>query len=118
MNKPLVYACAGCSGVGETAYRIARELDRRGIAQMSCLAGVGAAKKHFLNQMKNRSIWVIDGCPIGCGLGVFDLVDRPIDKCLRLHEWEIRKDDPSPEDKSFYNLIERVIACLTSCTVG
>jgi len=36
---PLVYACSGCSSAGEIADRIARQLNRAGVAQMSSPAG-------------------------------------------------------------------------------
>jgi uncharacterized metal-binding protein len=40
-EKPLVYSCPGCSSAAQMANYIALELDRRGVAEMSCIAGVG-----------------------------------------------------------------------------
>ena len=40
-DKPLVYACSGCSNVAQLANQLAVELDRAGRAQMSCISGVG-----------------------------------------------------------------------------
>ncbi|HAQ85985.1 MAG TPA: zinc-binding protein, partial [Pseudomonas sp.] len=38
---PLVYACSGCSNVAQLANTLAVRLDRAGLAEMSCIAGVG-----------------------------------------------------------------------------
>jgi hypothetical protein len=42
-NRPLVFACSGCSNAGQLANQVALELNRRGVAEMSCLA-TSAAK--------------------------------------------------------------------------
>jgi len=91
-RKPIVFACAGCSFSAKLSWELAKEQDRRGIAKMSCLAGVGARKKPFLNKLRDREVWVIDGCPIECGLGIFDLIDTPVDRHIRLADLGIRKN--------------------------
>ena len=40
-NRPLVYSCSGCSNVAQLANALAVRLDREGLAEMSCIAGVG-----------------------------------------------------------------------------
>jgi uncharacterized metal-binding protein len=69
---PIVLACAGCSFAGGLAYDLAKELERRGYAEMSCLAGVAAEKPAFLRKIRNRPVWIIDGCPIACADGIFE----------------------------------------------
>jgi uncharacterized metal-binding protein len=93
-RKPLVYACAGCSFAGRLAYEVALELDARGTAEMSCLAGVAAKHPHFLRQLEGREAWIIDGCAIGCAQGVFAQVGRPAERQIRLDELGIRKHRP------------------------
>lgn len=46
---PVVYACSGCSDAGEIADRVARQLTREGVAQMSCLAGIGGRVKSLVS---------------------------------------------------------------------
>ena len=41
VNLPIVYSCSGCSSVAQMANYIALELDKLGLAEMSCIAGVG-----------------------------------------------------------------------------
>ena len=40
-DKPLVYSCSGCSNVAQLANDIAVWMSREGVAEMSCIAGVG-----------------------------------------------------------------------------
>jgi len=67
MMKPIVYSCSGCSSAAQMANYIAVQLDRKGIAEMSCIAGVGGnVKKLVQTAMSGRKIIVIDGCPLAC----------------------------------------------------
>jgi uncharacterized metal-binding protein len=95
MNSlPLVYACAGCSHAGRVSYEVAQALTQQGAAEMSCLAGVAAELPVFLRLMEKRDVWVIDGCPLECAKGVFDKLDRPIDRHIRLREYGVAKNGP------------------------
>lgn len=109
-RKPIVFACAGCSFVARLAWELAHELDRRGIAEMSCLAGIGARKKVFLNKLRDREVWVIDGCPIECGLGIFDLIECRVDRHIRLAEFGFAKHIEPEGDIDMDALIARVLA--------
>lgn len=106
---PLVFACAGCSAAGRLAYDIALELQRRGIAEMSCLAGVGAAKSHFLKQLKDREVWVIDGCPIECAVGIFGQQSRHVDVRIQLHDVGVKKASGAPAGMEMEQMIEAVL---------
>lgn len=65
--KPIVYSCSGCSDAGELADKVARELNKRGLCEMSCLAGVGGrVKPLLLKAQRAQDIVVIDGCPLNC----------------------------------------------------
>ena len=66
-EKPLVYSCSGCSSAAQMANYIAIQLDRKNIAEMSCIAGVGGnVKKLVRTAQSGRKIIVIDGCPLAC----------------------------------------------------
>ena len=65
--KPLVYSCSGCSSAAQMANYLAIRLDRLGIAEMSCIAGVGGNVNKLVNTARSgRKIIVIDGCPLAC----------------------------------------------------
>ena len=67
-NTPIVYSCSGCSSAAQMANHIAVKLDRMGIAEMSCIVGVGGnVKKLVKTAHSGRKLVVIDGCPLACG---------------------------------------------------
>lgn len=108
-KPPIVFACSGCSHAGQLANEVALELNRRGIAEMSCLAGIGASKRHFLRQLADREVWVVDGCPIECGRGVFEQARERVDVHVRLHDLGVRKAAAPPEGAAFTTLMEGVV---------
>ena len=75
-NLPIVYSCSGCSSAAQMANHVALQLDRRGIAEMSCIAGVGGDVPSLLKVARSdRPMIVIDGCPLMCAR-----------KCLERHD--------------------------------
>lgn len=89
---PLVYSCSGCSSAAQTANQVALRLDRSGIAEMSCIAGVGGDVPHLLKIAKSgRPIIGIDGCVLACvksSLARHDLAPRWY---FQLHELGVKK---------------------------
>jgi len=66
-EKPIVYSCSGCSSAAQMANYIATQLDRKEIAEMSCIVGVGGnVRKLVRTAISGREIIVIDGCPLAC----------------------------------------------------
>lgn len=66
--KRLVYSCSGCASSGQMANRIAVNIDRRGLAEMSCIAGVGGAVRPMVEKARAaQEVISIDGCPLHCG---------------------------------------------------
>jgi uncharacterized metal-binding protein len=64
---PLVYSCSGCSSAAQLANDVALRLDRKGVAEMSCIAGVGGDVPHLLKTaLSGRPIIALDGCPLVC----------------------------------------------------
>lgn len=67
-DSPIIYSCSGCSSAAQMANYIAVKLDRMGIAEMSCIVGVGGnVKKLVKTAHSGRKLVVIDGCPLACG---------------------------------------------------
>lgn len=66
-EKPLVYSCSGCSNNAQLANKVAIELDRDGVAEMSCIAGVGGGVPNLVKIARSgRDIIALDGCPLHC----------------------------------------------------
>ncbi len=71
-EKPLVYSCLGCSSAAQMANYLAIQMDRDGVAEMSCIGGVGGnVKKLVLTATSGKNIIVIDGCPLACAKACF-----------------------------------------------
>ena len=92
-NRPIVYACSGCSDAGELADRIARRLTREGTAEMSCLAGIGGRVKSLMTRAESAErILAIDGCPLNCTRHTLELAGFKKFEHLELHKLGIRKN--------------------------
>lgn len=66
-SKNIVYSCSGCSTAAQMANFIALKLDRSGIMEMSCIAGVGGDVKSLVQVAKSADkILALDGCPLKC----------------------------------------------------
>ena len=66
-HLPLVYSCSGCSSAAQLANHVAVQMDRRGVAEMSCIAGVGGDVPQLVKLAKSgRPIIALDGCPLEC----------------------------------------------------
>jgi uncharacterized metal-binding protein len=64
---PLVYSCSGCSNAAQLANTLAVRMDRAGLAEMSCIAGVGGDVRSLVSKAKSeRLIIVLDGCMLHC----------------------------------------------------
>ena len=73
---PLVYSCSGCSNVAQLANNLAVRLDRSGVAEMSCIAGIGGHVGSLVNKARSgRRIYALDGCPLQC-----------VENCLKQHD--------------------------------
>lgn len=72
---PLVYSCSGCSNVAQLANTLAVRLDRSGVAEMSCIVGVGGHVPVLVTKARSgRRIFALDGCPLQC-----------VENCLKQH---------------------------------
>lgn len=68
----LVYACSGCSSAAQLANHLAARLDRLGVAEMSCISGIGGNVRSLVRKLdeavqQGRPILSIDGCVVGMG---------------------------------------------------
>lgn len=65
--KPLVFSCSGCSNVAQLANHVAVAIDRSGLGEMSCIAGIGGNVPPLVRQARSgRPILALDGCHLHC----------------------------------------------------
>lgn len=73
MKKKLVYSCSGCSSAAQMANWIAIQLDRMGLAEMSCIAGIGGCVAPLIKKAAAADFLIaIDGCPLACARHCLD----------------------------------------------
>ncbi|SEL69267.1 Uncharacterized protein, contains metal-binding DGC domain [Atopomonas hussainii] len=112
---PLVYACSGCSNVAQLANHIALRLDREGLAEMSCIAGVGGNVPMLVKKAQSgRPILALDGCPLKCVQGCLRERGVSASVALVLSEHGLKKrygtDCSGDEQVELYEAVCGVIA--------
>ncbi|MEV4676064.1 putative zinc-binding protein [Actinomadura sp. NPDC049382] len=111
---PLVYSCSGCSSAAQMTNWLAIQLDRRGVAEMSCIAGVGGDVRSLVRKATSgRPVIAIDGCALECARSCLARHGVAIDVHHRLSDAGVRKRlgedfDPAQAEEVLGALIERV----------
>ena len=91
-DLPLVYSCSGCSSAAQLANHIAVQMDRRGLAEMSCIAGVGGDVPKLVRLAKSgRPIVALDGCPLVCVNSSLSRHGIAPARHYQLHEYGVKK---------------------------
>ena len=89
---PLVYSCSGCSSAAQMANHLALKLDREGIAEMSCIAGVGGGVTGLVRTAQSgRRILALDGCVLKCASACLANAGVVADTHLVLSDYGVRK---------------------------
>lgn len=113
-DKPLIYACSGCSSAAQMANDIAVRLDRAGLAEMSCIAGVGGDVKPLVKTAKSgRAIIALDGCKLHCVQSCLARHEVAPGRHVRLYDFGVRKKlhgdyDPQQADEIYRGLAEEL----------
>lgn len=113
-SLPLVYSCSGCSSAAQLANQVALQLDRQGVAEMSCIAGVGGNVPKLMKVARSgRPIIALDGCPLVCVKSSLARHDITPTRHYQLQQYGIKKrphQDFDPEQAAM--VLERVVADL------
>jgi uncharacterized metal-binding protein len=121
---PLVYSCSGCSSAAQLANALALRLDRGGVAEMSCIAGVGGNVRPLVKKAQDAAaaqlpLVAIDGCALACAKAC--LTQRGVTPTLHLQlgEHGVRKTyhadfDPAQADELAATLGARIATLRSS----
>lgn len=91
-NLPIIYSCSGCSNVAQLANDIAVKINEEGIAEMSCIAGVGGKVKSFVKKAQSgRPIIAIDGCSLKCAKACLNNIGIKPGKHITLTDYNLKK---------------------------
>ena len=103
---PLVYSCSGCSSAAQLANQVALQLDRRGLAEMSCIAGVGGDVPYLLKIARSgRPIVALDGCPLVCVKSCLARHGIEADRHYQLNEYGVKKQQHADFDPAQAQLV-------------
>ena len=91
-SMPLVYSCSGCSSAAQMANDLALKLDREGVAEMSCIAGVGGGVTGLVRTAQSgRRILALDGCVLKCVSACLANAGVVADTHLVLSDYGVKK---------------------------
>ncbi len=92
-KMPIVYSCSGCSNIAQLANDVAVKMDREGIAEMSCIAGVGGNVKSLVQKAKSgRKIIAVDGCILQCAKSCLKNINVEADEHYILTDYGMKKE--------------------------
>ena len=116
----LVYSCSGCSSAAQLANHVALQLDRRGVAEMSCIAGVGGDVPHLMKTVRSgRPIVALDGCALACVKSVLARHGITADRHYSLQQYGVKKRTHENFDPAQAAVVlERVAADLLAAPLG
>ena len=118
---PLVYACSGCSSAAQLANHVALRLDRLGVAEMSCIAGVGGDVPALLRTARSgRPIVALDGCPLACVASCLARHDIRPDRYHQLQHYGVRKRlhadfDPAQAEEVTRRVLAQLRGAAAAC---
>ena len=90
--RPLIYSCSGCSSAAQLANHVAVRLDRSGVAEMSCIAGVGGDVASLVKTAHSgRPIIALDGCALVCVKSSLERHGITATRHYQLQQYGVRK---------------------------
>ena len=115
VKLPLVYSCSGCSSAAQMANHLALRLDRDGLAEMSCIAGVGGGVPGLVKIARSdRDILALDGCVLACVAACLRQVGVMPTRHVLLSEHGVKKrkhaDFDAAEAQHLYEAIVQPLA--------
>jgi small redox-active disulfide protein 2 len=108
----IIYPCSGGSNVSQISNEAAKILVSKGAGKFSCLVGIGAHGKGFIDSArKAQKVVVIDGCGVQCALKTLQHVEIEPSLHVIVTDMGVKKDyvelNPRREDvEAVVRLIE------------
>ena len=117
-HKAIVYSCSGCSSVAQLANALALKLDREGLAQMSCIVGVGGDVPSLVSLARSgKPIVAIDGCALQCVKACLSRYNIEASWHILLSDWGLKKRYHADYDRAeFEAAYQKLQSLITSPT--
>ncbi len=111
-----IFPCAGAANVGQLSNRIAIELEKQGIGNLMCTAGIGARAPGLMKSAEaSDRIISIDGCPVNCASKTLELAGFRVDRQIVVSELGIKKSkERDLKDNEVADTLGKVMEILQS----
>jgi len=111
-----IFPCAGAANIGQLSNRIAIELEKQGIVNLMCTAGIGARAPGLMKSAETSDrIITIDGCPLNCASKTLELAGFKPDRQIVISEFGIKKSkERGLEDQEVADTLRKVMEILQS----
>jgi uncharacterized metal-binding protein len=111
-----IFPCVGAANVGQLSNKIAIELEKQGIGNLMCTAGIGARAPGLMKSAEaSDRIIAIDGCPVNCASKTLELAGFKVDRQIIISELGIKKSkERDLKDQEVIDTLEKVIKILQS----
>lgn len=111
-----IFPCVGAANVGQLSNRIAIELEKQGIGNLMCTAGIGARAPGLMKSAEaSDRIIAINGCPVNCASKTLELAGFEVDKHIIISELGIKKSkEKDLKDQEVADTLGKVMEILQS----
>lgn len=111
-----IFPCVGAANVGQLSNRIAIELEKQGIGNLMCTAGIGARAPGLMKSAEaSDRIIAINGCPVNCASKTLELAGFKVDKHIVISELGIKKSkEKDLKDQEVADTLGKVMEILQS----
>jgi len=111
-----IFPCAGAANIGQLSNRIAIELEKQGIGNLMCTAGIGARAPGLMKSAETSDrIITIDVCPLNCASKTLELAGFKPDRQIVISEFGIKKSkERGLEDQEVADTLRKVMEILQS----
>lgn len=111
-----IFPCVGAANVGQLSNRIAIELEKQGIGNLMCTAGIGARAPGLMKSAEaSDSIIAIDGCPVNCASKTLELAGFKANRQIVISELGIKKSkERDLKDQEITDTLRKVMEILES----
>jgi len=112
-SRKLIFACSGSADVGELSDQAARQLSRKGMGKMTCLAGVGGRINGFIKSTEAAAkVLAIDGCKLHCASKTLEEAGLRTTAHLCLEDIGFTKGSTEVNGDNIVRVIEQATALL------
>ena len=115
----LIFACSGAADVGEVSDLAARKLNKEGVGNMFCLAGVSGRVGGIMDKTKAASrILAIDGCQLDCARLTLEEANIKNFSHLRVTDFGMEKGKAAPTPEAVTQVASKAESLLSGESAG